>query len=162
MAPQFQWVVDDYGIPVLSSGGFESVTEKHAVAQEIAVFDCVEVLDIGDHDASGAHRFVNALEDIQAFVRELNPECNATFTRLAVLPEQIQAMRLETTPPKPKEKRQAAGLGAQVEAIAPDVLAELVRKAIEWRIDWKARQQILDEEVEIRKELAKWCNSVDC
>ena len=36
MVPQLVRVAEDYGLPVLSSGGFESVTEKHRFACDLA------------------------------------------------------------------------------------------------------------------------------
>jgi hypothetical protein len=55
MVPQLARAVDAYGIEVVSSGGFESTTEKHDFAA--ALVDQgrpTEVLHIG-HDPSGAH-----------------------------------------------------------------------------------------------------------
>ncbi len=72
MVPQLARVAHEYGIPVLSSGGFDSVTEKHAFAVEIANDGRpTEVLHIGDHDPSGAHMFIALAEDVEAFAREL-------------------------------------------------------------------------------------------
>jgi hypothetical protein len=99
MAPQLERVTQEYCIPVLSGGGFDSVTDKHKFAAELADHGRpTEVLHIGDHDPSGAHLFLAAAEDIKAFARELGGE--VTFTRLAVTPEQIAEHNLPTAPPK--------------------------------------------------------------
>jgi hypothetical protein len=59
MVPQLFQAVRDYGLPVISSGGFESVTEKRALALDLSQYaEPVEVLHIGDHDPSGAHLFL--------------------------------------------------------------------------------------------------------
>jgi hypothetical protein len=72
MVPQLSRVTDPFGITVMSSGGFESVTEKHNFAAELASEDRpTEVLHIGDHDPSGAHMFLAFLEDVEAFTRDL-------------------------------------------------------------------------------------------
>lgn len=81
MVPQLARTVDWCGISVISSGGFESVTEKHAFAVELANEDRpTEVLHIGDHDPSGAHLFLAVAEDVQAFAADLGGD--VTFTRL--------------------------------------------------------------------------------
>jgi hypothetical protein len=108
MVPQLSTVADPYGIAAMSSGGFESVTEKHNFAAELADHGRpTEVLDIGDQDASGAHKYISYVEDIQAFAQELGGE--VSFTRLAVTPEQIRQYRLPTAPPKSGDRRAFAG-----------------------------------------------------
>src|SRR5215471_14082931 len=104
MAPQLARVTQPFGITVMSSGGFDSVTEKHAFAAELARHSRpTEVLSIGDQDGSGVWMFAAYLEDVEAFTRELGGE--ATFTRLAVTPEQICEFNLPTAPPKPTDRR---------------------------------------------------------
>ena len=80
MVPQLARVAEPYGLPVISSGGFESVTEKHRLAVDMADDGRpTEVLHIGDHDPSGAHLFVALAEDVQAFARDLGG--NVEFSR---------------------------------------------------------------------------------
>jgi hypothetical protein len=140
MVSQLARVANSYGITVMSSGGFESVTDQPT-----------EVLDIGDQDASGAHKYLAYCEDIIAFTRELGGE--ATFTRLAVTPQQIHDLRLPTAPPKPTDRRAFRGQTCQAEAIAPDVLADILRSAIEARIDHAAYARVLRHERKVRREL---------
>ena len=81
MVPQLAATANPYGVPVISSGGFDSLTEKYGLAQQIAEsLRPVEVLHIGDYDQSGIHTALNLAEDVQAFVGELGGE--AEFTRL--------------------------------------------------------------------------------
>jgi hypothetical protein len=143
---------DPFGITVMSSGGFESLTEKHAFADELARHDRpTEVLHIGDHDPSGVSMFAAYLEDVEAFTRDLGGE--ATFTRLAVTPDQIAAYDLPTAPPKPTDRRAFNGETCQAEALAPDVLASILRDAIEARIDRRALDRVLKRERQVRREL---------
>ena len=122
MVPQLARAVEDYGLPVISSGGFESVTEKHALALDLARHgEPVEVLHIGDHDPSGAHLFLALAEDVEAFGLRYGLE--VTFTRLAVIPAQIEALALPTAPAKATDNRAFEGETCQAEAIAPDDLA---------------------------------------
>jgi hypothetical protein len=154
MAPQLSRVADPFGVTVLSSGGFESVTEKHRFAAELAGDNRpTEALSIGDHDQSGAHMFLAFLEDVQAFTRDLGGK--ATFTRLAVTPEQIAAYGLPTAPPKSTDNRAFRGETCQAEALAPDVLADILRTAIEQRINRRVLDRVLARERRIRGELSQ-------
>jgi hypothetical protein len=155
MVPQLARVAHEYGVPVLSSGGFDSVTEKHTFAAEIADDGRpTEVLHIGDHDPSGAHMFIALAEDVEAFARELGG--SVTFTRLAVTPEQIVDLALETQVKKVSDNRAFGSQTTptcQAEAIAPDILAQIARDAIESRIDHKALRRVLAREKRVRREL---------
>jgi hypothetical protein len=156
MAPQLAIAVGDYGLAVISSGGFESVTEKHRFAAELTQYrhdaiGAIEVLHIGDHDPSGAHLFLALSEDVQAFAEAF--DLPVTFTRLAVTPEQIEELELPTAPPKPTDNRAFAGETCQAEAIPPDVLTDIVREAIESRLDHDAYQDVLEREEQTRREL---------
>jgi hypothetical protein len=154
MVPQLGRVTEPYSIKVISSGGFESTTERHNFAKEAADDGRpIEVLDLGDHDPSGAHRFLAYMEDIEAFVRELGGEIR--FTRLAVTPDQIRDLRLETAPPKSGDKRAFSGETCQCEAIAPDVLANILRDAIDARIDRAALDRVVEREAKERRRLTR-------
>ena len=155
MVPQLANIALGYGVPVFSSGGFESVTEKHGFAVEIAADPrSLEVLHIGDHDPSGAHLFLALSEDVKAFAADLGGGA-VIFTRLAVTPEQISALRLPTAPAKPTDDRAFVGATCQAEAIAPDVLADIVCNAIEGRIDRAAYERVLKRERKVQRELAR-------
>jgi hypothetical protein len=154
MAPQLQRVAREYCIPVMSGGGFDSVTDKHKFAAQLADHDRpTEVLDITDLDPSGAHMFLAAMEDIKAFTRELGGE--VTFTRLTVTREQIAQYDLPTAPPKATDKRAFRGRTCQAEALAPDVLAGILRHAIEQRIDHRVLDRVLKRERAERRKLVR-------
>jgi hypothetical protein len=152
MAPQLGRVANPFGVTVMSGGGFDSLTDKYNFAAELAGHDRpTEVLHIGDHDPSGAHMFLAFLEDVEAFTEELGGR--ATFTRLAVTPEQIAGYGLATAPPKSTDRRAFHGQTCQAEAIAPDDLANILRTAIEERIDPRAYATVLRRERVARREL---------
>jgi hypothetical protein len=154
MAPQLGRIVNPFGITVISSGGFESTTERHKFAEQLVDQNRpTEVLDIGDHDPSGAHKYLAFKEDVEAFAAELGGD--VTFTRLAVTPDQIIDLDLDTAPPKPTDNRAFIGDTCQAEAIAPDVLADIVRDAIESRIDRKAYERVLRRERSVRRQLQR-------
>ena len=157
MAPQLADAVDDYGITVISSGGFNSVTENHKLAWELTQYgddgftEKIEILHIGDHDPSGAHLFLAMSEDVTAFAESF--DIPVTFTRLAVTPEQIEELALDTAPPKTSDKRAFEGETCQAEAIPPDALANILTKAVEERTDFEVRERLLERELEIQDEL---------
>jgi hypothetical protein len=152
MAPQLARIANPFGVTVLSSGGFDSLTDKYSFASQLVDHDRpTEVLHIGDHDPSGVHMFLSFLEDAAAFAREMGGQ--ATCTRLAVTPEQIATLGLPTAPPKETDRRAFHGETCQAEAIAPDVLANILRTAIESRIDWVAYEGVLEREETARREL---------
>lgn len=145
MVPQLEMVAGDYGIPVLSSGGFDSITSKHAMAREFSQYDSVEVLHLGDYDPSGVHMFSSLAEDIQAFTDVLGGDVR--FTRLAVTPQQIKEMRLPTAPVKKTDRRSFDGSATvQCEAIEPDTLSDILRSAITTRMDLEAYHDVLTAE----------------
>jgi hypothetical protein len=165
MVPQLARVADPYGIKVASSGGFDSLTEKHALAVEISEAGRpVEVLHIGDMDPSGEHMFANLAADVTAFCtvgpRRLGG--NVNFTRLAVTAEQVFDLGLATDTPKATDKRSFEGVlidgercTCQAEAIAPDVLADILRDAIESRMDMGAYEATLAREADERAALLR-------
>jgi hypothetical protein len=154
MAPQLATAVKKYQIPVLSSGGFDSVTTKHMIARRIADLGDVEILHIGDHDPSGVHIYSSLDEDLTAFVEHFGG--SVTVTRLAVTPEQIAELNLPTAPRKRSDNRSFAGEETtQAEAIPPRKLREIVINAIEDRLDRDAFDAILEREVVIRERLSE-------
>lgn len=140
MAPQLHRAVQEYGVTVYSSGGFESLTVKYEAAQRISGREVpTVVVQVGDHDPSGLTIFEAAAEDVAAFAAEEAGEVE--FKRAAVTPEQIGRHNLPTAPPKKADKRKAWTEGdqtVQAEALPPDVLSMEVRHAVESELDMDA------------------------
>lgn len=153
MAPQLARVGEPYSVPVYSSGGFDSVTVKHDMAQTFAAHP-VLVLHIGDHDPSGVHVFGSLAADVAAFGESM--DADVTFSRLAVLPEHIAQFDLPTAPPKATDNRAFTGQTVQAEALPPDTLAALVQAAIVANLDANAYARALDAEQAERAELLAW------
>jgi hypothetical protein len=156
MAPMLARVANRYGIPVLTSGGFDSLTAKHDLARELAAeIDTgteAEVLHLGDLDPSGEHLFSSLAEDVAAMCRVLC-ESEPLFTRLAVTREQADRLHLPTAPPKPTDRRRFTGATVQCEAIAPDVLSRLLQDAIEARREPDIALDVLEHEARYRDTL---------
>jgi len=153
MGPMLARVANPFGVPVLTSGGFDSLTAKHDLARELAAEmetgTGAEILHLGDLDPSGEHLFTSLAEDVAAMCQTL---CGAepAFTRLAVTREQAKRFDLPTAPPKPTDKRRFTGDTVQCEAIAPDVLSGILRDAITARRDYDAAADMLALEADFR------------
>jgi hypothetical protein len=70
-------------------------------------------------------------------------------------PAQIVSLGLQTAPAKPTDKRSFEGETVQCEAIPPDVLASIVRAAIESRLDRDAYGAVLSKETVTQEALVK-------
>ncbi|OYW52883.1 MAG: hypothetical protein B7Y80_19350 [Hyphomicrobium sp. 32-62-53] len=164
MAPMLYRTANHFAVPVLSSGGFDSLTAKHDLARELA--DALrqgqraEVLHIGDHDPSGTHLFSSLAEDVGAMCAELVGKL-PTFTRLAVTPAQIDAFNLPTAPAKVTDRRAFEGQTVQAEALPPDILSGIVREAIEARRDRATLEQVLAAEAGHRTALTEMLGGRD-
>ena len=85
---------------------------------------------LGDFDPSG----VNAGEKIEETLRELAPDADIEFERIAVTPEQIADWDLPTRPTKASDTRSkgfGSAISVELDAIDPNVLRNLVRETIE-------------------------------
>jgi len=165
MVPQIARVADEFGVSVQSSGGFDSVTAKHDLALLLSEWPAAEVLHIGDYDPSGEHVFGSLSSDVSQFlvdmgIKEAIAARRTTFTRLAVTPAQIDEMDLPTAPPKVTDRRRFDDTRTvQAEAIPPERLNEIVRRAIVERIDMNAYARTLQREYDERAELVAWIES---
>jgi hypothetical protein len=149
MVPQLARIADPYGVEVYSSGGFDSLTDKHRIAKLWAGAP-ITFQHIGDHDASGVHCFSSLAEDIAAFTREYGGDVE--FVRLAVTLEQTRQYGLQSAPPKPTDRRRFEGNETyQAEALDPRDLADIVRSAVEAQLDRALYEAVLLEEHEARQ-----------
>jgi hypothetical protein len=151
MVPQLARVAGPFGIQVCSSGGFDSLTDKHRIGL-LWAGSVVTVLHIGDHDPSGVHVFSSLAEDIKAFANDYGGDVE--FIRLAVTPEQAALYSLPSAPPKPTDRRSFEGNETwQAEALDPRMLAAIVSAAVEERIDRALYEAVLDEEQKARRDV---------
>ncbi|MEU6381902.1 hypothetical protein [Streptomyces sp. NPDC046909] len=150
---QLARTADPFGIPVRSGGGFDSLSDKHATALRAAAQDRVlTILHLGDLDPSGVHVPLALAEDVGPFAAAHDGRTD--LVRLAVTEEHVSTHHLPTAPPKPTDHRSfTPSATTQLEAIPPDVLARIVREAIEERRDMTVYQQVLEQEQEERARL---------
>lgn len=158
MTNQLASVANPYGVSVLSSGGFDSLTVKYDLAQTFSGFDRVKVFHIGDHDPSGVHIFSSLEEDIVAFMEGRGTEIG--FVRLAVLHEHIERYSLPTAPPKATDKRSFDGETVQAEALPPDILCGILSHALAEQVDTHAANDLKALEAEHRATLLAWTETL--
>jgi hypothetical protein len=119
-----------FDVPLMVARGYASLSFLHSAAEYIDQLTVpAYIYHLGDFDPSG----VNAGEKIEETLREMAPEAEIIFERIAVLPGQIEAWNLPTRPTKTTDSR-SRNFGAdsvELDAIAPDDLRQIVQDAIE-------------------------------
>lgn len=128
-------VTEEFDVPLMVSRGYASLSFLASAAECIAEqAKPVYLYHLGDLDPSG----VNAGEKIEETLRELAPNADIHFRRLAVTRDQADAWDLPTRPTKATDSRAKRFRGESVEldAVSPDLLRDLVRLAVESHVDW--------------------------
>ncbi|MDX0001578.1 hypothetical protein GOC35_10195 [Sinorhizobium meliloti] len=122
-------ITDGYDVGLYVARGFASLSYLHAAAEEIADADKPTIIyHLRDHDPSG----VMAAAKIEETLRDLAPEAEIRFERLAVTEYQIRRWNLPARPTKKSSHdRGWRGESVELDAIPPDQLREIVRAAIE-------------------------------
>jgi hypothetical protein len=160
MAPQLARVADRFSVPVFSSGGFSSLTAVRMIVDRACERDQPTVLlHVGDFDPSGASIFEAMTEDAAAFLEEDRVIALQRIipVRVALTADQVELYDLPTAPPKPTDSRSRSWRGetCQLEALTPDVLAELVGSAIEEWFDLGKLAGQIEREKGDRSELLR-------
>ncbi|MBB2672759.1 UNVERIFIED_ORG: hypothetical protein GGE44_002314 [Rhizobium esperanzae] len=122
-------VTNEYDLGLYVARGFASLSYLHAAAEVIAASSKPTVIyHLGDHDPSG----VMAGRKIEETLRDLAPEADIRFERLAVTEYQIELWNLPARPTKKSSHdRGWQGQSVELDAIPPDMLRELIRATIE-------------------------------
>jgi hypothetical protein len=158
MAPQLARVADDYSVPVYSAGGFSSLTAVRNIADRALERTVPTVLlHVGDYDRSGESIFGAMAEDAAAFVEADRIIHNLRIepVRVALTANQVEEYELETAPPKEWDEGYWEGDTCQLEALPPDILAQIVREAIEDHLDLDVWQEQVEAEEHDRTELLR-------
>jgi hypothetical protein len=126
-------VTAEWDVPLGVLRGYSSESFAWSVAESLPTWKPTIMYQLGDHDPSGVDAWRNFADKVAAFA----PQADVRFERLAVLPEQITLWDLPTRPTKRTDSRAAGFVGESVEvdAIAPSMLRDIVRGAIEQHID---------------------------
>jgi hypothetical protein len=123
-------VTSPYDVPLMVARGYASLSFLHTAADYI---DSLEVpafiYHLGDYDPSG----VNAGDKIEQTLREMAPNAEIYFERVAVTAWQILDWDLPTRPTKNSDSRAKnfGDISVELDAIAPEQLRELARNLIE-------------------------------
>jgi len=123
-------ITAQFDVPLMISRGYASLSFLYSAADAIGDLSVpVYLYHLGDFDPSG----VNAGEKIEETLREMAPDAEIHFERIAVNPEQIVAWHLPTRPTKTTDSRSKnfGDTSVELDAIEPDQLRTLVREAIE-------------------------------
>jgi hypothetical protein len=122
-------ITNSFDVPLMVARGYASLSFLHSAAEHISALDVpTHIYHLGDYDPSG----VNAGEKIEETLRELAPNAEIHFERIAVTPKQINHWRLPTRPTKATDTRSKnfGDISVELDAIPPDTLRRLVQNAI--------------------------------
>ena len=175
MVPQLALVAHPFSVPVYSTGGFSSVTVTYEIAQRALRRDKPTVfLHVGDYDPSGESIFeamtVDAMSFLRADLYERTENGDHLYLakpvleeglpdlrplRVALTAEQVDEYDLPTAPPKASDTRSRNWMGetCQLEAMPPDELADLVRRAIEGELDMALYEEAIATETVERERI---------
>jgi hypothetical protein len=123
-------VTSMYDVPLMVARGYASLSFLYSAAEFIAELDVpAYIYHLGDFDPSG----VNAGEKIEETLRELAPDAEIVFERVAVTPEQITEWDLPTRPTKASDTRvkNFGDISVELDAIESNQLRALVQETIE-------------------------------
>src|SRR3954447_1242914 len=145
-------VTDEWGVPLMVTRGFASLSYIHNAAETIErVGKPTFIYYFGDYDPSG----VEIDRNLERRLREFAPYSEIHFERVAVRREQIDEYDLPTRPTK-RTANHGRGLhegeSVEVDAIPPATLLSLVRSAIERHVD-PARVAVLEAAEASEREL---------
>ena len=164
MVPQIERVASPYSVPVISSGGFDSLTTKRElanIADNEMMDECrpTVFLHIGDYDPSGESIFEALQRDVTAFCERGGA---AIFERIALTADQVRAFDLPTSPPKKSDTRaKHMTETCQCEALSPADLAELVKASIGEHFCLDTLAGVQEEEERERAEILERIRAFD-
>lgn len=149
-----------YDVPLMVARGYASLSFLHSAAEYIGSLDVpVQIYHFGDFDPSG----VNAGEKIEETLREMAPEADITFERIAVNLWQIAEWGLPTRPTKVSDSRAKnfGSVSVELDAIEPNRLRRMVEHAIQRHLP-PAQFTVLKAAEESERELiARLVGSLD-
>jgi len=168
MIPQLKRVCEPYSVPVYSCSGFDSLSGKYELKESCWRTHTYRsrqtvVLHLGDYDPSGESIFNDGLvEDIHAFLTDdvphKEPEEVAIFERVALTGQMVALFDLPTEPPKITDSRTKNWKGeaaCQLEALPPDLLADILDEAIGAHFDLTLLAGDIQAEEEERRRITR-------
>jgi hypothetical protein len=158
MIPQLRKITDPYSIPVYSCGGFNSLTAIREIVDSCELATSTVLLHLGDYDPSGEAIFNRVEADVTAFLEEDAPYSDFTAERVCLTRAQVEEHDLVMDPITTKDTRSRKWIAegrtekCELEALAPDLLAKFLQKAIDSYVDAddlaeSRRKELLDKAV---------------
>jgi hypothetical protein len=140
MVHQLDRIASRYSVPVYSTSGFASLTATYDIARRALERNVPTVLlHVGDYDPSGESIFETIAQDAAAFVHADRTLATIRLdaVRVALTAGQVDRHELATTPAKASDSRSHCWNGetCQLEALAPDLLAETIEAALVDHLD---------------------------
>jgi len=151
-------VTGRWDVPLMVTRGYPSLSYLHDAAEAIgACGKPAHLYYFGDYDPSGLDIPRKVEQDLRTFA----PGADITFSRVAVLEEQIRSFGLPTRPTKKTDSRSKGfeGESVEVDAIPPRQLREMVELCIDRHVDPDAYERLLRNEAAEREtlgNLADW------
>lgn len=145
-----------YGIPVYSGSGFNTVTALREVALRAARRETpTRLLILGDYDPAGQFIRERVAAEVEAFGDEHGAHIEVQTVALTL--DQIAEFALIKQPMPAKRRARYPtwphNWTVEIEAMAPDDLARVLRKSIEVLVDDETRQAVLRQEDRERAEV---------
>jgi hypothetical protein len=165
LAQIFTTEANPYQVPVVVARGYPSATYLHNLQQrmlrEVRAGWEVHFFYYGDHDPSG-----DGIADLFQYGTTETAGLPGIFHRTALTAEQIEEQGYLTRPPKPGDSRTATwpdgGVdAADVDAIPPDELRDMIRRDIESVMDLEAVDEVRRQETDDRAKLSRLADQWD-
>lgn len=126
-------VTSEYDVALMPTGGYTSETFAHEAVEGMrGTGQGLVIYSLYDFDRSGRDAEVSLQEKVERFGREY--DVPVTFHALGLTYEQVMGLDLPTRPAKRKtsaDQRWEYPFAAELDAIPPDTLRDMVRTAIE-------------------------------
>lgn len=126
-------VTSEYDVPLMPTGGYSSETFAHGAVNALrGSGKSLVIYSLYDFDRSGQDAALSLQEKVERFGRE--HDVSVEFHQLGLRVRQVLMMGLPTRPAKRKtaaDQRWPHDFAAELDAIPPDTLRQMVRNAIE-------------------------------
>jgi len=158
LAGVLQPVTFEYDVPLMPTGGYSSETFAFEAVDDLRGTDRTLVIySLYDFDRSGKDAERSLREKVMRFGRDLGVPVQ--FHPLGLTAGQVEAMKLPTRPHKrntPADRAWPHDFAAELDAIPPDTLRDMVRAAIERHLPTWELERLKEVEAAERETLRRF------